>query len=1026
MLPETQTTNLPKHRNTQNSANSDLIAIPQKPSPKNPCLLIHLHRFLLGDVAWSCRASHYCLFSLDHICFLQKPPPYHAAAPTMLLRKEFSLLRKRVLLGVQPKNLLLLKVKKIGIPDETTINKGTICVVSPNSLDTKHRLNEMKSCFFLPLSIVENGLNDKPLHTWNIKSVQYNDTSIKSSTRALEFRISRNKDHLFFCYDNAFVDKMAVPRNTIDKILFSPLMDCFLIILHKRFGQIMVRYEPRDDEHLLRFFQQNEARWGPDCVVSRVDNIDHIYSKILKLRELLNKDPQTLVRVESDHNESSESETQPPTGRSSPDLVLKSGLPSLPTPTKRLDGRATRSATRSALQDSEFKAVSMGDNGEMLIEGEDDEPKEQEVPAPFDPPLKHALANGKKFAIAYNDFKTLYNNDWINDTLIDFFIAYEIDKAVSELKLVREDEVYAFNSFFFTKLMSKPEDQEGPPDYYANIQRWLSKVDLMSYQSVIIPINEHLHWYCCIIKDLPKLLRAAKRRQIAEKKEQEEDRSNKGPSADESPKKPDPVSEVFVFDSLRHRHPNIEEPLRKIIDQYAQDTYGVPIPADMIKFTNARVPQQRNFNDCGIHVICNVGKWLSEPVVCERMWRKMPKNSRGYFNIGERLLMRKKLIDLLLELHLKQPPDESNSGSCKEEDESDDEIELISYFSSKPDAASEPAPEPAESTAEPSLESISDAQKQEPTNVVHSDKIEKKKEPEKGQTSIFDTLLTSSKKQASEKKEKTKESPPVTINRASFGRRELDDAAPKKPKSPVRTLDPRANQNLVFTSKKEPTSGLFLQIEHPQIRRLLLRLKVKPHTVDFLNLFFRDHNRQYGPEKQLAIQEFVNKFNFFDPSSEYMQSELLISGLKETFKEPAAPMEEPFVIQDADDSNGELNRSVGDLRINSDNPSYSEPELEDIKQKLLRSDGSDLEILDDKWRIVSNPDSSYKSSSPKSSPASRKALKSRNELNGQANSGKGKLGEDFLLFFSSRKALGPKRRRLDARSDSSRRADKSV
>lgn len=936
----------------------------------------------------------------------------------MLLRKDFSLLRKRVLLGVQPKNLLLPKVKKIGIPDESTINKGTICVVSPSSKHHKERLGEMKTCFFLPISIVEHGLTDKPLHSMTIKSVQYNDISISSSTRELEFRISRNKDHLFFYYDHAFVDKMAVPKGTIDKILFSPLMDCFLIILSKRFGQLMVRYEPRDDELLLRFFQQNEALWGPNCTVARVDNIDNIYSKILKLRELLNNDPQTLVRVE-DHNDSTPSDTQALSSGSSPDLVLKSGLPSLPTPTKKpVDGRATRSATRSALQDpssDSYKAVSMGENGEMLIEGEDDEPKEQETPAPFDPPLKYSLANGKKFAIAYNDFKTLYNNDWINDTIIDFFIAYEIDKAVSELKLIREDEVYAFNSFFFTKLMSKPEDQEEPPDYYANILRWLSKVDLMSYQSVIIPINEHLHWYCCIIKDLPKLLRAAKRHQAAEIKEQEIDKSNQGPSPDESPKKPAPISEVFVFDSLRHRHPNIEQPLRKIIDQYAQDTYGVSIPADMIKFTNARVPQQRNFNDCGIHVICNVGKWLSEPLVCEGMWRKMPKNSRGYFNISERLVMRKKLINLLLELHLKQPPDESNSASSKEENESDDEIELISYFSSKPEA-------PPEAATEKASEPMPDVEKPEVTADESLINGENEKEPEIRQTSVFDTLLKSSDKVAPEP-EKVKETSPVAITRASFGRRDLVESN-EKPSSPVRTLDPRANQGSVFKSKKESTSGLFLQIEHNQIRRLLLRRKVMSHTVDFLNKFFTDHTRQYGPEKQLAIENFVDKYNFFDPKTEKLQSELLVNGLKETFKDPAAPMEEPFVIQDADDSSGELNRSVGDLHINSDNP-YSEPELDVLKQKLLRSDGSDLEIIEDKWRILSNPESSYKGSSPKSSPSSRKSS-SKNDSNGDAKHSKEKKGGDLLLFFSPRKALGPKRRRLDARSDSSRRADRSI
>lgn len=936
----------------------------------------------------------------------------------MLQRKDFSSLRKRALAGVQPKNLLLPKVKRIGIPDERTINRDAICVVNPLKKNQKERCFEMKTCFFLPISIVENGLNEQPLHTFSIKSAEYNDISISTNSHDLEFRVSRNKDHLYFFYGNAFVDKMAIPKGTIDKILFSPSRDSFLVILHKRFGQVMVRYEPKDDEFLLRFFQKNESIWGNDCLVARVDNLEKIYSKIVKLRELLNKDPQTLVRVDSDAGEhDSDTDTEFPANLSSQsDLILKNGLPSLPTPTRKppLDGRATRSVTRSASRNPEsdsFTAVSIGSNGEVLVENDEEVevPPEPEVPASFDPPLKYSLTNGKKFTIEYNDFKTLYNNDWINDTLIDFFIAYEIDKAATELKLIRDGDVYAFNSFFFTKLMSKPEEQEESPDYYGNIRRWLSKVDLMSYQSVIIPINEHLHWYCCIIKDLPKLLRAAKRRHNAQLKEEKTDKSSNGPAPDEPEVQPKAVAEVFVFDSLRHRHPNIEEPLRTIIDNYSQEKYGIPIPGDMIKFTNARVPQQRNFNDCGIHVICNVGKWLSEPLVCEMMWRKMPKKSRGYFNISERLLMRKKLIELLLELHKNQPPDESNSGSGKEEEDSDDEIELISYHSSKPEVTTD---------------GQADGSKYDDKLMADgSEKHETEEDSASAQASILDTLLTAPGKKVSEVKDLNESSRSSTSPKPNKnGETEI-----AKPEAPIRTLDPRAKDpayqaSLIFTTKKKAKSGLFLQIEHPQIRRMFIRLRVKPHTVDFLNKFFSDHTRHYGVDKQLAIQHFVDKYNFFDPQKESIQANLLVGKLTEEFTDPKAPMDEPFVIQDADDSNGELNRSVGDLRIASDNPSPSDEEIYHVKLHVLdrkASDASDIEIVEDRVVLKSKDRNGHldKQVSPKA-----------HKMEDGISSPKGKTHskETLLQYFSSKKSLGPKRRRLDAKSDVERRADKKI
>lgn len=72
--------------------------------------------------------------------------------------------------------------------------------------------------------------------------------------------------------------------------------------------------------------------------------------------------------------------------------------------------------------------------------------------------------------ISYNDFKTLYNNGWINDSVIDFFIEYEIDEAVKNVPTLARSDVFAFSSFFFTKLVSKPAGQANT-DYYENIKR---------------------------------------------------------------------------------------------------------------------------------------------------------------------------------------------------------------------------------------------------------------------------------------------------------------------------------------------------------------------------------------------------------------------------------------------------------------------------------------------------------------------------------------------------------------------------
>lgn len=325
--------------------------------------------------------------------------------------------------------------------------------------------------------------------------------------------------------------------------------------------------------------------------------------------------------------------------------------------------------------------------------------KSNTVPEPFDIELKYVFQDNKVFTITYSDFKTLYNNDWINDSLIDFFIKYEMDKAIYEKKLFKESDIYAFNSFFFTKLMWGNENES--VDYYGNIKRWLNKLDLMSYPNIIIPINENLHWYCGIIKGLPRLLEMALKRKASTqidliKNDEAKDNtdgdvqsSDPIDSTTESlPVTPESASkekkiyqpEIFIFDSLRQRHSNIYFPLKKFIIDYCKERYDVLIEKNEIRVHSAKVPKQNNFNDCGIHVIYNVKKWLNNSEECERVWRSanLRSASRALFVAEERNGMRKELRDMLLDLKKKQIMEQGDSNKQHQENDEDD-IEVIEY-----------------------------------------------------------------------------------------------------------------------------------------------------------------------------------------------------------------------------------------------------------------------------------------------------------------------------------------------------------
>lgn len=792
------------------------------------------------------------------------------------LRKDYSSLRRQRHTGVVPQNSLASAVQAIQVPTVDTINRGKTSIVKPPAVKQVQRSQDVRTCFFLPIAIQDSGLTEDPLWVVSVKSVDHNGTKVAAEYRK-EFELCASKDgeFLFFKTEFAYMDKMVIPRGTLSEASFCD-SQC-LLLLEKRFGYFWIEFY--NDKAPLRDFLRRHAAW----VQSPTERLDastllSAYAHQVRKRKFAQQDPETVVHTPVILSSPPVISSSPTVTLSSPakrtqspesDGILQNGLLSTPQSDRVVLTRQSRSATK-LLRDEAAKEDNTVDSERSrtpsIPRPEDAEVVERETPADFDPPLQYTLNNGKKCSIAYNDFKTLYNNDWINDTLIDFFIAYEKDDAINNLNLIGEHDVYALNSFFFTKLLSKPEEQE-TPDYYGNIRRWLLKVDLMSYEYVIIPVNENSHWYCCVIKGLPQLL----------------DHAKNGGDVNERKL----LTEIFVIDSLRQRHPNIAQPLRTVLVEYCKEKHGVNVPPKLIRFFYAQVPRQRNFNDCGIHVIYNIRKWLSEPAICEVVWKKgRKKGGSTYYSATERDNMRQTYIDKLLALH-SQFIAKSQLEKEAENAHSDDDIEEISYNPSKSSQEENSGLE--ENSKVGSKENLAADEGKIPNGENKGGVEESSSETSATPNECFDT----------------------DNNGKDSANTFIQSLEPSR-----RTLDPRALKDELSNAVSPP----ILQIEHPQIRRLCLKSVLKRHTIDFFNRLLTDHSKIYTEEQQRAIVDFADKFNFFDPSTDRAQCEILANSLIASLAAPPAPMDEPFVIQDPDDSAGELNRSVNDLRISHDIP----------------------------------------------------------------------------------------------------------
>ncbi|KAK9240112.1 hypothetical protein V1525DRAFT_337517, partial [Lipomyces kononenkoae] len=203
----------------------------------------------------------------------------------------------------------------------------------------------------------------------------------------------------------------------------------------------------------------------------------------------------------------------------------------------------------------------------------------------------------KTVVITEDDFSRLDEGEFLNDTIIDFYLRYIQDRLQKAHPEIARS-TYIFNTFFYKRLTQRINGVKGAFD---NVKKWTAKVDLFSMKYVIIPIHERAHWYLAIIVNLCEL-----------GKEHGGDQSDQSPG--ERKHKDDvrrPV--IFIFDSLKLRHNTVFRPLRDYLVAEAQDKRGITIERDQIKSKYGYAPAQPNYCDCGVYVAHYVEAFLSKP-----------------------------------------------------------------------------------------------------------------------------------------------------------------------------------------------------------------------------------------------------------------------------------------------------------------------------------------------------------------------------------------------------------------------------
>uniref|UniRef100_A0A0P4WT40 Ubiquitin-like protease family profile domain-containing protein n=1 Tax=Scylla olivacea TaxID=85551 RepID=A0A0P4WT40_SCYOL len=200
--------------------------------------------------------------------------------------------------------------------------------------------------------------------------------------------------------------------------------------------------------------------------------------------------------------------------------------------------------------------------------------EEEEILVPLTPEMENEIDDAlnkipqsevliEKFhiQITRRDIKTLDGLNWLNDEVINFYMNLLMERSQKNDSYPR---VYAFNTFFYPKLSKSG---------YHSVRRWTKKVDLFSYDMLLVPIHLGMHWCMSVVDFKTKC--------------------------------------ISYYDSMLHNNEWCLESLLEYLKAEHQDKKGSSYDTDVWKLQNKKdIPQQMNGSDCGMFA-CKFADYLS-------------------------------------------------------------------------------------------------------------------------------------------------------------------------------------------------------------------------------------------------------------------------------------------------------------------------------------------------------------------------------------------------------------------------------
>ncbi|PHH63762.1 hypothetical protein CDD81_5527 [Ophiocordyceps australis] len=207
-------------------------------------------------------------------------------------------------------------------------------------------------------------------------------------------------------------------------------------------------------------------------------------------------------------------------------------------------------------------------------------------------------ATGKNRAtVDADDIVRLDEGQLLNDNLLAFYLRY-LEHKLEVQNSEAQSKVYIFSTFFYEKLRSTRSKIN-----YEGVKTWTAKIDLFSYDYVIVPVNESAHWYLAIICNLPNTLKNCNKN---------DDESGGARMVDVM------LPKIITLDSLGQQRSAACRCLREYLVEEARHKKGVDLVTIPNGMTAKSLPEQGNGSDCGVYLLAYTEQFLNNPEECCR------------------------------------------------------------------------------------------------------------------------------------------------------------------------------------------------------------------------------------------------------------------------------------------------------------------------------------------------------------------------------------------------------------------------